>query len=33
MNQERKRLYGVMFNALGIAETYHEPTAEKVAGM
>lgn len=33
MRQERKRLYGNLFNALDIAETYHELSEEHVAGM
>lgn len=33
MHQERKRLYGGMFDALGIAEAYHEPLPENVAGI
>jgi hypothetical protein len=33
MQQERQRLYGSMFDALGIADTYHESRPEKVAGM
>ena len=30
MHQERRRLYGNTFNALGIADTYHEPQPEKI---
>ena len=33
MQQERRRLYGRTFNALGIAEAYDESLPKKVAGM
>lgn len=33
MQQERTRLYGPVLDVLGIAESYHDPPAKKVAGM
>ena len=33
MHQERRRLYGETLDALGIAETYHEPIPENIVGM
>jgi len=33
MQQERRRLYGKTFDALGIAEAYDEPSPKKVIGM
>ncbi len=33
MQQERRRLYGKIFDASGIAEAYDEPPQEKIIGM